>query len=142
MTEILIARTSRRVNVAGVVHTVRRRITTAHPSSAVVQDYPELWEPISVDFPAPLSAEGTGSVLTINLLEVVDEAALLEHVRAAWSEIQGEGPASTPAAGATKEPSPKDVRAWAKDQGLDAPARGKLPDELVARYKAAQAEGG
>lgn len=36
------------------------------------------------------------------------------------------------------EPSAKDVRAWAAEQGIDVPARGKLPAELVEQYLAAQ----
>lgn len=35
------------------------------------------------------------------------------------------------------EPKPADVRAWAKAEGLDVPARGNLSAELVERYKAA-----
>lgn len=37
-------------------------------------------------------------------------------------------------------PAPKDVRAWAAEQGIDAPARGKLPDALVEQYQAAHQE--
>lgn len=48
----------------------------------------------------------------------------------------------TAAAAADDEPKPKaaDVRAWAKEQGLDVPAKGKLPDELVEAYRAAQVD--
>lgn len=35
----------------------------------------------------------------------------------------------------------KVVRAWAAEQGIDVPARGKLPADLVERYQAAHAEG-
>lgn len=35
-------------------------------------------------------------------------------------------------------PTPKDVRSWAREQGIDVPARGKVPDDVVDRYKAAQ----
>lgn len=43
----------------------------------------------------------------------------------------------------TAEPDPtqydaKAVRAWAAQQGVDVPARGKLPDTIVAQYQAAQ----
>ncbi|CAG6392770.1 Lsr2 family protein [Streptomyces cocklensis] len=49
---------------------------------------------------------------------------------------------TTPQASARADPAaapaPKDVRAWAAEQGIDAPARGKLPDALVEQYQAAQ----
>jgi hypothetical protein len=35
-------------------------------------------------------------------------------------------------------PRPADVRAWAKMQGIDVKDRGRVPDELVMRFKAAQ----
>ena len=35
-------------------------------------------------------------------------------------------------------PKPADVRAWAKSAGLDVPARGKLPADVVEAYKQAQ----
>jgi hypothetical protein len=38
------------------------------------------------------------------------------------------------AAPAPTGPKPADVRAWARDQGIDVPVRGKLPVELVSRY--------
>ncbi|MCI0632516.1 MAG: hypothetical protein L0206_01140 [Actinobacteria bacterium] len=56
-----------------------------------------------------------------------------------------ENPSEAPAAAqaATEgPPSAKDVRAWARVEGLDAPARGPLPDELVEQYVAAHAEKG
>ncbi|MGZ0231117.1 Lsr2 family DNA-binding protein [Streptomyces sp. CPS1] len=36
------------------------------------------------------------------------------------------------------QPDPKAVRAWAADNGIDVPPRGKLPDHVVAQYLAAQ----
>jgi hypothetical protein len=38
-------------------------------------------------------------------------------------------------------PSPADVRAWARAQGIEVTTRGKLPVELVAQYVAAQDAG-
>lgn len=37
-------------------------------------------------------------------------------------------------------PSAAQVRAWAKDNGVDVPAKGKLPEAVVSAYKQAQAE--
>jgi hypothetical protein len=35
-----------------------------------------------------------------------------------------------------------DVRAWAREQGLEVPARGKLPDEIIEQFIAAHPETG
>lgn len=35
-------------------------------------------------------------------------------------------------------PEAKAVRAWAREEGIDVPARGKVPDDVVAAYQAAQ----
>lgn len=37
-------------------------------------------------------------------------------------------------------PTAAEVRAWAKENGLDVTPRGKVPDEVVAAYKQARAE--
>lgn len=37
----------------------------------------------------------------------------------------------------SEEPKAADVRAWAKTEGLDVPARGKLSPEVVEQFKAA-----
>jgi hypothetical protein len=34
-------------------------------------------------------------------------------------------------------PSPADVRAWAKDQGIEVKEKGRVPAELVVRFQAA-----
>lgn len=41
---------------------------------------------------------------------------------------------------APKEPEAKAVRAWAAESGIEVPARGKLPAEVVEQYQAAQQE--
>lgn len=49
-------------------------------------------------------------------------------------------PGEAPAPAADGEPTVAQVRAWAKDQGLTVPPRGKLPDEVVAAFKQAKVE--
>ena len=39
---------------------------------------------------------------------------------------------------AVRKPSAREVRDWAKAEGLDVPARGGVPEELVAQYVASQ----
>ena len=43
--------------------------------------------------------------------------------------------AARKASSATDGPSPKDVRAWAVAQGLDVPARGRIPASLTEAYE-------
>jgi len=40
------------------------------------------------------------------------------------------------------EPAAKDIRAWARAEGIDVPARGPIPDEFAAAYQAAHAADG
>jgi hypothetical protein len=40
-------------------------------------------------------------------------------------------------AGSKSDYSAKEVRVWAKAQGIDVPERGRIPGDIVQRYKAA-----
>lgn len=53
-------------------------------------------------------------------------------------ELLDDAPAGDDGQG-DEEPRPADVRAWAKAENIDVPARGNLSAELVERYKAAHA---
>lgn len=55
-------------------------------------------------------------------------------------EPEGETEAGD-AASAPAGPAPKDVRAWAAGQGIEVPARGKIPAEVNEQYAAAHQEG-
>jgi Lsr2 len=50
-------------------------------------------------------------------------------------------PAPEPPAKPSSEPSPQDVRAWAAEQGIKVPARGRLSDEVVQAYLRAHQDG-
>lgn len=115
---------SEMVRVGDRVHRIRRRLTTAHADSQIVAEYPDLWEPMPIDFPAEAG-------VTINVHgSIHSEAELLSSVRDGLAR-----------GGTVAVPSSKAVRAWAKAQGLDVPSRGPIPDEVVEQYKAAQEEG-
>lgn len=45
-----------------------------------------------------------------------------------------------PETGKSGRPKRADVRAWAKEQGIDVPAKGKIPDDVVDRYLEAHAD--
>lgn len=56
-------------------------------------------------------------------------------------DIEQAAPAAAPEPKKTeapKEPDAKAVRAWAADNGIEVPPRGKLPDKVVEQYLAAQ----
>ena len=106
MAEILVARRSTAVVIDGTRHRVRRGQTTAHADAAIAVQYPDLWQPLQVDFAG--EGEPTGPA------------------------------ASTPPSAGGAAPTNKAVRAWAKAEGIDVPARGKIPDDVIAQYEAAQ----
>jgi len=53
MSDILIAVKTGTVVVDGGRRIVRKGETTAHASHPIVEQYPHLWGPIRVDYPAP-----------------------------------------------------------------------------------------
>lgn len=55
-----------------------------------------------------------------------------------WQPLRVHYSTDAPESEAGAEPDPKAVRAWAAGQGLEVPAKGKLPADVVDAYKAAQ----
>lgn len=86
-----------------------RNKTVAHTGSWVVQQRPDLWRPLRIDFPAE---------------------------NPAGTEPAAEPSEPAAAASSDGQPSAKDVRAWAKETGVAVPSRGPIPDEVVAQYQA------
>ena len=61
-------------------------------------------------------------------------AMYLEHAtRVGGRRRSGSGATS----GAKSDYSAKEVRAWAKDNGIDVPERGRIPAEVIEKYRAA-----
>ena len=58
-------------------------------------------------------------------------AVYLEHATKAG------GRRRSASAGSKGDVSAKEVRVWAKAQGIDVPERGRIPGDIVERYKAA-----
>jgi hypothetical protein len=81
----------------------------------------------------------TGAVVVVDGVEVevhagvstADSDSRIVHV---YPDLWAKFP--LPDEDTSAEPSPKEVRAWAREAGIEVPDRGKLPDELVERYKA------
>lgn len=93
---------------------VRAERTTAHADHPVVVEHPHLWRPLPINYPSPAAVEPAGDG------------------EPEGSDAVTSGPASEPAA--------RDVRAWAREQGIDVPARGHLAADVVEQYKAARSE--
>lgn len=70
-----------------------------------------------------------------------DKAAKERELAAEAEEPAEAEPVQVPdSPGTDTTPVPKDVRAWAAEQGIEVPARGKLPDAVVEQYQAAHTE--
>lgn len=66
-----------------------------------------------------------------------------------WERVDDSTPTGMPARRPTRKkatgnvgggagPRPAEVRAWAKETGVEVPEKGKIPDDVVEAYKAAQ----
>jgi hypothetical protein len=60
--------------------------------------------------------------------------AALEAARAELAEVTGK---TTPPPAASDGPSPRDVRAWAREAGVDCPPLGRIPRTVMDAWKAA-----
>jgi hypothetical protein len=134
----------------GARHKVRAG-SLAHPAAAVVELCPDVWEPVHIDYPAegghawaPLSA-GASAVRAAELGGVDGDGApapsapptagVTTTALATGGQQAGGGIAPTPP---PAKPTGKAVRAWARERGMSVPARGPLPDDVVAAYQADQ----
>lgn len=82
-----------------------------------------------------------GTSYTIDL--TTQEASDFDAAMSTWSEhatVQGRGRRGGPTTGGTRSSKSSDAKAirdWAHQQGLDVPARGRIPAEVRAQYEAA-----
>lgn len=117
MGHILIAVTDTTVTVDDVDVVLTADVTTADSESRIAQEHPELWRPFVTDqSPAPAADEPPAGV--------TGDTAAADDVDTT----------SAPAA-----PAARDVRAWARAEGIDVPASGPLPVAVVDQYMAREA---
>lgn len=88
---------------------------------------------------SPVEFGLNGHVYEIDL--TADERAELErllgpYVSAARS-VSGRRAGKRPAAGARSGPAPEAVRAWAVQNGVEVPSRGRIPGKVLEQYEAA-----
>jgi hypothetical protein len=133
MPDVMVARRGAVLRIDGVRRRVYRERTTAHVDAQVVRDHPELWRPIDLDLPADVDYPAEPAATTPASPAPV---AAPEPAEAATDDESSEPAAAAPA-GTEAPPLAKDVRAWARAEGLDVSVRGPLPDDLVERYVAA-----
>ena len=100
---------------------IRRGVTVAEEGSDMMNRHGRLFEPLRVHHRAS-DRKSRRSV---------------ETATAAPGELRN---VSTPEATAEPETGPRaaDVRRWAREQGIEVSARGKVSPEVVAAYEAAQ----
>lgn len=129
-TDLVIAKTSAVVRQGGKRVVIQKGSTVAEKGADIVQQHQHLWEPVRVDYPAEQGSRGR---------RVEDTTAAPGQVREADTTMAAaptEEPTEAPA-----EPTAKQVRRWAKENGHEVPSSGKLPEDVVAAYKRAHGGG-
>lgn len=108
---------------------IHQGLTTVRAGHPLLETHDRLFEPLRPTFEYdPVTEQDTP-----------DEPPVQE----AAAESEGDAPTGTEDDGdapVAPEPHAKDVRAWAVENGIEVPARGKLPTEVVGAYKAAHTE--
>jgi hypothetical protein len=91
-------------------------------------------------------ADGTGATIEFSYrgasysIDLTDkEAAGFDKAIGTYLEhaTKTGGRRKSASAGSKSDYSAKEVRIWAKAQGIDVPERGRIPGDIVQRYKAA-----
>lgn len=77
--------------------------------------------------------DGTTYEIDLTENEQKDLRGVLEQYIEAGRKVTG----SRKTTGTSSGPLPKDVREWAKENGLDVPARGRIPASITEAYQAA-----
>jgi len=122
------------------IHHERRRHrlkvgeTVAHRDSWIVRHKPDLWKPLVVHYPAAPAPGGPGPEGAPSAATEPPDADP-DGTKPEPPDVDADPPVTDPPA--APKPTAKAVRAWAKDEGIEVPARGPIPDDIVDRYQAA-----
>ena len=144
--DAMIARRSGVVVADGRRRKIRRGVTTAHASSPLVLARPHLWEPLGLDFGPDAGDETEAADIPTLAVEQEgdteyppvdnndDDQAGDDAPPGHWldTDPDDEPPTEDPPA-----PTNAEVRTWAREQGLDVPDRGRVPNALIAAYQGA-----
>ncbi|HEX6682434.1 MAG TPA: histone-like nucleoid-structuring protein Lsr2 [Candidatus Limnocylindrales bacterium] len=133
MPEIMIAIRPGTVYIDGRRRMVRKGRTTAHSTHPIVVNHPRMWAPIQVDYPAQ---DDDADLVEVSTFGSSDPEFLSTTPTLETATIN---PVEATTAEPTPEPKPADVRAWAREEGIEVSASGKVAADVVERYKAAHA---
>jgi hypothetical protein len=83
--------------------------------------------------------DGTDYEIDLNAEHAGELRAALGRYVAAARRVSGTGrpPGRSGRRGASNDIDTKDIRQWAKDQGIELKDRGRVPTSVVARFRAA-----
>jgi len=140
MSDLLVARTSAVIHVGRRRVRIRRGDTVVNADDPIVAGREHMFEPLRVPYlgaAVPTVERATADPGERRTVEV----SIGQDLPDPEPQSDQEAPGPDGSGEAAAEPSAKEVREWAKASGLDVPARGKLPEDLVAAYKRAHGEG-
>lgn len=121
--DVYVACQNGRVQVDGRPVRIIRGRTYAHADSWIVSQRPHMWRPVVLDFPPNDKPTPMVDVTAVTDTEPVHIATAPPTDEDGW-EIHEPPP----------KPAAKEVRAWAKAEGVDVPSRGPIPDDVFERF--------
>ncbi|BBB01070.1 hypothetical protein RVR_8313 [Actinacidiphila reveromycinica] len=128
--DILVARRTAAVVWQGRQIVLQAGETFARAGHPILDVYGAEFEPITVHF----DTDGVEEALK------PQKEAVKVPKAATGDEGDDSKPTASEPASAAAQPAAKDVRAWAKDNSVEVPARGAIPEDVMAQYVAAHAE--
>ncbi|MFJ1653513.1 histone-like nucleoid-structuring protein Lsr2 [Streptomyces sp. NPDC088337] len=140
--EILVAKVS-----ASVIHGGRTIIltagkTTVRAGHALLTGREHMFMPLHVDYDVEDSGEpgdDSGGEPEGAMAQTMRASVAPDDTEAAPEDAESEPEqAPEPEPEPAPRPDAKTVRAWAAENGVDVPARGKIPDSVYEQYQAAQ----
>lgn len=117
--EILVAKKTATIAWQNKVVTITAGETFARAGHPILDAYGAEFEPVFVHFDTEEPKTGIAGGLS------------MEVAGADGASVEPSESVAAP------EPAPKDVRAWAAENDIEVPGRGKLPQEVIDQYKAA-----
>ncbi len=147
MTEIVVAKRSGVLRAPdGAMYRLKGGATLADARHPAVAGSPDSWRPVAVHLPydgaeepAPPGASAEGMLATLErVVELLDGAGLLpddvDRDREGWlvEALTATLAAEAPRAGHTND----EIRKWARLQGIEVPARGRIPSAVREAYEA------
>lgn len=159
MPDLLVARTSAVVALGRRRVRIRKGVTIVNADDSFVRGRENLFEPLEVPYIGggdaskrrrPVVEDATADPgqtreVTLSPTEQPPQETDADSDTGAEDTPSESEPQADPEPAPEPEPEPeptvKEVRAWAREEDIKVPARGKIPDEVVAAYKRAHGGG-